>query len=62
VEFPPTARIDTQLTVVDWAAPAHREELEAAVAGVTSFELANAAPAVVEEGLTRHLAWRGYLD
>jgi hypothetical protein len=60
VDFPPTARIDTRLTIVDWPLTVD-EELEAAVAGVTTFELANDAPAVVEDGLTRHLAWRGYL-
>jgi hypothetical protein len=60
VDFPPTARIDTRLTIVDWPLTVD-EELEAAVAGVTTFELANDAPAVVVDGLTRHLAWRGYL-
>jgi hypothetical protein len=60
VEFPPTARIDTRLTVVDWPLTVD-QEVEAAVVGVTTFELANDAPAVVEDGLTRHLAWRGYL-
>jgi hypothetical protein len=58
--FPPTARIDTRLTVVDWPLVAD-DELDAAVLGVTAFELANAAPAVVEDGTNRHLAWRGYL-
>jgi hypothetical protein len=60
VDFPPTARIDTRLTIVDWPLTVD-EELEAAVAGITTFELANDARAVVEDGLTRHLAWRGYL-
>jgi hypothetical protein len=60
VDFPPTARIDTRLTVLDWPLTVD-QEVEAAVAGVTTFELANDAPAVVEDGLTRHLAWRGYL-
>ena len=60
MQFPPTARIDTRLTVVDWPLTVD-EELENAVAGVTTFELANDAPVVVEDGLTRHLAWRGYL-
>ena len=60
MDFPPTARIDTRLTIVDWPLTVD-EELEAAVAGVTTFELANDARAVVEDGLTRHLAWRGYL-
>src|SRR5215211_229919 len=60
VEFPPPSRIDTRLTVIDWPL-AEDEELAAAVTGVTTFELANAAPALVEDGTTRHLAWRGYL-
>jgi hypothetical protein len=60
VEFPPTARIDTRLTVVNWPLTVD-EDLEAAVIGVTTFETANDAPAVVEDGVARHLAWRGYL-
>jgi hypothetical protein len=60
VEFPPTARIDTRLTIVDWPRDAD-DELVTAVAGVATFEFANDAPALVEDALTRHLAWRGYL-
>jgi hypothetical protein len=37
------------------------DELQATVSAVTTFELANDVPAVVEDGSTRHLAWRGYL-
>jgi hypothetical protein len=60
VDFPPTARIDTRLTIVDWPLDAD-EELAAAVAGVATFEFANDAPALVHDATTRHLAWRGYL-
>jgi hypothetical protein len=60
VTFPPTARIDTRLTVVDWASGVD-EEVAKAVAAVTTFELANDAPAVVDDAWTAHLAWRGYL-
>ncbi|HEX6025111.1 MAG TPA: hypothetical protein VFZ00_24175 [Solirubrobacter sp.] len=60
VDFPPTARIDTRLTILDWPLSVD-DELQATVSAVTTFELANDVPAVVEDGLTRHLAWRGYL-
>ena len=60
MDFPPTARIDTRLTILDWPLDAD-EELAAAVAGVATFEFANDAPALVEDATTRHLAWRGYL-
>jgi hypothetical protein len=55
VDFPPTARIDTRLTIVDWPLSVD-DELQATVSAVTTFELANDVPAVVEDGLTRHLA------
>jgi hypothetical protein len=60
VDFPPTARIDTRLTILDWPLSVD-DELQATVSAVTTFELANDVPAVVEDGSTRHLAWRGYL-
>jgi hypothetical protein len=60
MEFAATARIDTRLTVVDWPS-VPEQELTDAVTAVTTFELANDAPAVLEDVATRHLAWRGYL-
>jgi hypothetical protein len=60
MDFPPTARIDTRLTVIDWPADADDELIEA-VTGVTTFEIANDGPSIVEDGDRRHLVWRGYL-
>src|SRR4051794_36760674 len=37
------------------------EELESSVTAITTFELANDAPAIVEDRASRHLAWRGFL-
>lgn len=60
MDFPPTARIDTRLTVLDWPGDPD-DDLVEAVAGVTMFEIANDGPAIVGDGDRRHLVWRGYL-
>ena len=60
MDFPPTARIDTRLTVIDWP-DAPDADLVEAVTGVTTFELANDPPDLLVDGDRRHLAWRGYL-
>lgn len=60
MSFSPTDRLDTRLTVVDWPTPVD-EELEKAVLEITTFELANDAPAALSDPVSRHLAWRGYL-
>jgi hypothetical protein len=46
--------------VVDWPVSPDAE-MESAVTSVTTFELANDAPAVGEDATTRRLAWRGFL-
>jgi hypothetical protein len=60
MSFPPTARIDTRLTIVDWPLVPN-DELASEVEAVATFELANDKPAIVDDGATRHLAWRGFL-
>lgn len=60
MDFPPTARIDTRLTVIDWPRDPD-DELVDAITGVTTFEIANDGPAVVVDSERRHLVWRGYL-
>jgi hypothetical protein len=57
VDFPPTPRINTRLTILDWPLSVD-DELQATVTAATTFELANDVPAVVEDGLTRQLAWQ----
>ena len=60
MDFPPTARIDTRLTVMDWPA-APDDDLVEAVTGVTTFEIANDPPDLLVDDDRRHLVWRGYL-
>jgi hypothetical protein len=60
MDFPPTGRIDTRLTVIDWPADAD-DALVDAVTSVTTFEIANDGPTVLIDGDRRHLVWRGYL-
>jgi hypothetical protein len=59
---PPTtpARIDCRLTIVDWPL-AGQDELEQMIVSLTTFEIANDPPALVEDATSRHLVWRGYL-
>ena len=60
MEFSATARVDTRLTIANWPAFPGPDLVEA-VERIATFEVANEAPAVVEDGDTNHLAWRGYL-
>jgi hypothetical protein len=59
VSFPATARIDSRLTIVDWPLdPDH--ELASVVTALATFELANDAPAIVDDDTSRHLVWRAF--
>jgi hypothetical protein len=60
MSFAATDRIATRLTIPDWPHD-DVDELTSAIHALATFELANDLPAVVEDGSTAHLAWRGYL-